>query len=254
MDNDQIDQILSSEWVDYKTSGSKTLLITFSPVDVPKGRFAPFKAVQDLPYSILRFNNPSEQWYVGGIPETDLRVGGLEKPIEALIKRDGYERIAVFGGSMGGFGALDIGLRINSDIIIATGAETIFGSPRGYAAWRLTPARITRARFRMESWRNAFDARRPRVYCIYGEVPKVDLLFASKIQMMLGIMPVILGQCGHSVPQFIERHYKLGSLISNLVEAKYEPFIAQHRIDVDLQQYMAEVEALERMPVVALRK
>ena len=54
-----------SDWASFRQANSDTLLITFSNVDVPRGKFAPHGSLRALAWNILRFNCPNERWYPG---------------------------------------------------------------------------------------------------------------------------------------------------------------------------------------------
>jgi hypothetical protein len=220
----------TSPWVDYRSAISDTLLITFSSVQTQRGKFTPYVAVNDLPFCILRVNCPDSIWYIGGIPETDQMPGMLCRVINDFIHRMGFRKVVMFGGSKGGFGALDIGLRIRSDIIISTGAETVFGHPEGYAVNYVAPRRIDRANNNIANWPAARQSRPRTLHLLFGVNTKIDHLFAAQAKHLLGVEPVFLADCEHSVPQFVAKHYSLSKMIANLACSGQDAFLQAHRI------------------------
>lgn len=215
-------------WIDYRHADSDVLLVTFSSIATAKGKFTPYLAVNDLPWSILRVNTPDALWYVGGIPETDAYVGLFEALLSELIANGKFRRVYFFGGSKGGFGAIEFGLRVKSDVIIATGTETVFGHPSGYAIHHVPTPRIERARKRMEDWSTLMLERDRRVHILYGWESEVDRIFAAEARRLLGVKPIVLRGCGHSVPQFIAEKAKFNSVIFELAESGESRFINEH--------------------------
>lgn len=220
-----------SPWVDYRDIGADTLLITFSSVLTPRGKCTPYVAVNELPFDILRFNCPDSTWYVGGIPETDLLPGAFTRMLDEFIRQNRYRKVILFGGSKGGFGALDIGLRIRSDVIISTGPETLFGHPHGYAVNYVSPARIERAKRRIAGWPEANLSRKRALHILFGNNAKVDRLFAAEATRLLGVDCIMIAGCDHSVPQFVAQRYSLSRMIANFAESGTDAFIAAHTIE-----------------------
>jgi hypothetical protein len=219
---------VASPWIDFRDSQSDVLLVTFSSAATQKGKFTPYIAVNDLPYSILRVNTPDRLWYIGGIPETDLQPGRFEAIIDEIILGYGFRRVIFYGGSKGGFGAIDIGLRVKSDIIISTGAETIFGHTNGYARKVVPLLRMEIARRRIDEWPILSQNRTRKIHVLYGWESNVDREFAQVVRRLLAVEPIMLRGCGHSVPEFISKKSKLSTVIADLSANGESAFITQH--------------------------
>jgi len=216
---------LNNPWIDFNDVVSDTLLITFSSAATPIGKFTPYLAVAGLPYSVLRVNCPDPFWYVGGIPQTDMVPNGFENALNDFIVNNNFKKVVVFGGSKGGFGALDIGLRIKSDVIISTGAETVFGHPDGYAVWHVPPPRIDRARRRIIMWPALVSATERKIHVFYGATSPIDRVFALEAKLLLGCEPIVLRGCGHSVPQFVADNYSFSKFIFEFAECGKSDFV-----------------------------
>lgn len=219
-----------SPWVNLRRAASPDLLITFSPVGVPEGKFVPYSSVDSVPWNILRVNAPNDSWYVGGIPETAHELGLFEATLDRFIAASGFRHVYLFGGSMGGFGALDFGLRIASDAILATGAETLMGHPNGFARWRASEESIMRARRRIEEWPGLAAGSGRRLHVIYGAASPIDVLFADQARKLLGVEPTMLRECEHSVPQFAQARGGFASFMVNMLTTGTDDLVTTYRI------------------------
>jgi hypothetical protein len=232
---------LDNEWCNFRPNSSKTLLITFSPLKVERGKFFPFRSVNHLDYDILRFNCPDSQWYVGGIPTTD-RIGrSFEELLCDFIEQRSYEHVALFGGSKGGFAALDFGLRIPADTILATGAETLFGTKRGFCHKYLDKDGILRGQQRISEWPSLAAKSNARIMMLYGGHGKIDLIFAAWAWKLLQREPIVL-DCDHRVPVYLEKNVSIATVIKSVIETGGNNFISDNRIafDFDANLNLAE--------------
>lgn len=78
--------------------GGDTLVVVFSQVRVPQGKFGLERMFAGTTHSLLFFNEPENGWYRGRESEIDRLIG------EALAQ-SGAARLILYGSSMGAFGA-----------------------------------------------------------------------------------------------------------------------------------------------------
>ncbi len=103
---------------------SGLLVVVFSQVRVPVGKFGLERLFAKTRHNCLFLNDTQNGWYLGLDQEIDLRVSQAISDMRP-------ERILYYGSSMGGYGALATGLRRQDGDIHAFGPELRPGRP-GY--------------------------------------------------------------------------------------------------------------------------
>ncbi|MTH96206.1 hypothetical protein E1297_09440 [Roseibium sp. RKSG952] len=104
-----------------------TLVIVFSQVRVPAGKFGLSRLFERTRHACLFLNDPGNGWYLG----LDDRI---DAAVTSAIARTNPERIIYYGSSMGGYGALATGLRRRDGTIYAFGPELDLGRPGSQSA------------------------------------------------------------------------------------------------------------------------
>ncbi|WP_153770271.1 hypothetical protein [Labrenzia sp. CE80] len=107
-----------------KHGESKLLVVVFSQVRVPAGKFGLERLFAKTRHNCLFLNDTGCKWYLG--LEHD-----IDAAISAAIGDVSPERVIYYGSSMGGYGALLTGLRRRDGDIHAFGPELRLGRP-GY--------------------------------------------------------------------------------------------------------------------------
>ncbi len=231
-----------NEWCDFRCLGSDTLLVTFSPINVAPGLFSPFKAIERLDYDILRFNGPNSQWYIGGIPTTDDGEDTFERLIGQFISSRGYERVALLGASKGGFAALDFGLRIPCQAIIAAGAETLMGLKGAYATNWVCEERLARGRRRIAEWPTLVQNCKAKKLILYGGRTLVDRLLAAWAWKMLHEPPKIIA-CDHQVFVHLNKTIGLATVVSSMMANGGFDVARDDLMAIDPADFLARAEA-----------
>lgn len=107
-----------------KHGESKLLIVVFSQVRVPAGKFGLERLFAKTRHNCLFLNDTGCEWYLG-------LEHAIDAAISAAIGAVSPERMIYYGSSMGGYGALLTGLRRQDGDIHAFGPELRLGQP-GY--------------------------------------------------------------------------------------------------------------------------
>lgn len=106
----------------FREGGSGLLVVVFSQVRVPSGKFGLERLFARTRHDCLFLNDSENGWYLG-----------LEEDIDAAIDdarhRSTARKILYYGSSMGGYGALVAGLRRLDGAVHSFGAELNAGAP-----------------------------------------------------------------------------------------------------------------------------
>jgi hypothetical protein len=107
--------------------GGDTLVVVFSQVRVPQGKFGLERMFAGTTHSLLFFNEPQNGWYRGREDEIDRLIG------EALA-RSGAARLILYGSSMGAFGAAATAARWPAAELYAFAPDWRIGEPGSQSA------------------------------------------------------------------------------------------------------------------------
>lgn len=113
--------------------GARRLVVGVTAVGKAPRRFDYFKALDVPGHDLLLLNSPGNGWYRQGVP-----LGGGPPSLAATrgylkALAEGYDEVAVLGGSMGAYGALLLGSAIPGARILAMAPEVYGGLAGG--AW-----------------------------------------------------------------------------------------------------------------------
>ena len=207
---------------------SDTLLIVFSSWNTPAGRFRPFRAIETLPYARLHLNAPDNAWYLAGIPGLGATPEAVVDGVARLARASGCRRVATFGSSMGGFGALAIGLDLGADVIVAHGLESIIGLQGSRSARGVRdPVLLGRGRARVGGWRRQVRQHRGRIHCYYGETDIQDPLHAAYLAKLTGVASVAVRGAAHDLERVIAATYGLDRHLREIVDGHADRFVAK---------------------------
>lgn len=217
--NNDIDLGMFCKYVD---NGKQDLLIAFSSVNVPPGKFSGSKAFYGINANVLFINCPSNSWYINeifpGCNDWSANIKYLSNLIKRLTKKDSI--VITYGGSMGGYGALLYGLAINADYIFSTGVEHLFyidgGNTRRYFQGPVNscipnPCDLTKD----------FTG---KAYVIYGENFLPDIFCAYDLAKAKGMNVCTIKNQPHSVPPYINNKYGLTDFMFTAISTGELPF------------------------------
>jgi hypothetical protein len=106
----------------YRDGGSGFLVVVFSQVRVPAGKFGLERLFARTRHSCLFLNDTENSWYLGLEDEIDTAIQDARNRTDA-------EDTVYYGSSMGGYGALVTGLRRMDGSVHSFGAELRAGAP-----------------------------------------------------------------------------------------------------------------------------
>ncbi|MEM1416460.1 MAG: hypothetical protein AAGH15_16235 [Myxococcota bacterium] len=104
-------------------SADDSLLLVFSNIQVPAGRFAGRRALAQHPGAVLYLNCPDNAWFLQGIPGLGHDLASTAEALRQLVAELAPSRLVAFGDSMGGSGALVFGDALGADVVVALSPE-----------------------------------------------------------------------------------------------------------------------------------
>ncbi|MBD1549519.1 hypothetical protein [Roseibium aggregatum] len=99
-----------------------TLVVVFSQVRVPAGKFGLERLFARTRHACLFLNDTANGWYLG-------LESGIQSAVDEALTQTGATRVIYYGSSMGGYGALVTGLTRRDGAIHAFGPELRAGYP-----------------------------------------------------------------------------------------------------------------------------
>lgn len=99
---------------------SGMLVVVFSQVRVPSGKFGLERLFTKTQHACVFVNDTRSQWYLNG-------EGTIDQAIDEAVAREKPERIIYYGASMGAYGALITGLRRQDGEVFAFSPELELG-------------------------------------------------------------------------------------------------------------------------------
>lgn len=132
---------------------SPNVLLVFSAIDITEGDFLGFRTIftpEKFNATIIFLNDYRKCWYMRGIPGLGDDLETTLEKIAGLIAthRGNNGALVAYGNSMGAFGALLYGCRLDVDVVIAPGVEILTKNPLGISQYYL---KQTRGRLDMKS-------------------------------------------------------------------------------------------------------
>lgn len=119
---------LNSEYIKIeKRNTDWPTLISFSNAGVPKGKFKPFKAFQNVKANIIFLNDKNYRWYLEGIDGLTDDCESSAKKLVEIAKTIGNGKVYTFGSSMGAFGATLYAMLGEADGCLAVALESRIG-------------------------------------------------------------------------------------------------------------------------------
>lgn len=192
-------------------SDSSKLVILFSAINMKENQFNFWQLGREIDANIIFVNDPSNQWYLNGIPSLgtslDRTMLCLREWIDYLDITDVYS----VGTSMGGHAAIHYGIELNANIL-SFPAEVILGEEYSRSIKHLEKD-IVKKDFLLEKIVNFNKT----IHMIIGESTPKDLINASYIRKFENVKVHSLLGVDHYVPSVISRSSKLYTLLTNFV-------------------------------------
>lgn len=192
-------------------SDSSKLVIFFSAINMKENQFNFWQLGREIDANIIFVNDPSNQWYLNGIPSLgtslDQTMLCLREWIDYLDITDVYS----VGTSMGGHAAIHYGIELNANIL-SFPAEIILREKHSRSIKHLERD-IVKKEFLLEK----IDHFNKTIHMIIGESTPKDLINASYIRKFENVKVHSLLGVDHYVPSVISRSSKLYTLLTNFV-------------------------------------
>jgi hypothetical protein len=123
--------IIQGDYCKLVEAGSQyPVVIAFSSVNTPRGRFKPYRIVAEaVDINIIFVNDVDNRWYQHGIPGVDAVSKISAQKLVDYARGIGNGRVVTFGTSMGGFGAALFAALGGADGCLAFGLESVISMP-----------------------------------------------------------------------------------------------------------------------------
>ena len=108
--------------------GTDELILIFSHLNYPAGKFAMSNAMAGETASKLYINCSENSWYQVGIPGYTENISDTIKFLKEIISEINPSKTISFGMSMGGYAAILFGIKLKLDYILAFTSELTLGS------------------------------------------------------------------------------------------------------------------------------
>jgi len=200
------------------------LVLVFSHVEEPAGRFTFERRAAQLGWNAILLNVPDRSYYLRGIPGLGPDLGAVVAALRAAIARLAPAQVCALGISMGGFGAALFGAALKVDRVLAIGAETellLRGSrSRGFIADRFKPA--------VGDLRPAIAAARDtRFTFVWGETDVIDAHAAARVADLPNVTALPVRNGGHEIGRWLSSRNRLVEFLAAFVAGapKLEDFL-----------------------------
>lgn len=111
-----------------KFEQSKDVLIIFSHIDYPCGKFAMTNALKDLSITKIYVNCHDNSWYQEGLKGITKNINETADILSEIINSLNPAKVTCIGQSMGGYAALVFGLKLKCNDIISFAPEIQIGN------------------------------------------------------------------------------------------------------------------------------
>lgn len=214
-----MEDVSFGSWALWRRGGARRLVVGFSSMNTPPGRFRFYSALASPENDALLFNTPQNDWYVNGVP-LDANPPSFGQTM-AFIRgiAASYDEVVFTGGSMGGYAALLYGSHLDGAHIVAMGPETYPGIQGGFFVRHgvdVAPPNLSRL-----FSRPGFDP-----WIIMGEKRFSDLFCLTEIDPA---RVLTLRNVGHAVPAIVDRLAGGMSQVVSLAVSGALPELLGHR-------------------------
>lgn len=118
--------IFSTDYISLEfISKDLPVLIAFSSVNTPKGRFKPYKIPKDTKLNIIFVNDRLNSWYIDGIEGISNDANESARILIEYARKIGNGRVVTFGTSMGAYAAILYAILGSADGFMAFGPESV---------------------------------------------------------------------------------------------------------------------------------
>lgn len=193
---------------------SSTLVVAFSHVGYPEGKFAFSNAISHIKCKKLFLNCPGNSWYQCGIPGVGQSISSAADRIKLFIDSLRVDRVIFVGMSMGGYAAILFGLLCKAKIILSFTAEIMVGLSGGRSV------KENRVQFYDPRFSNLasliYANESSHIFLVYGEDDLIDLslLWPISYQILDGRrVHFFLSEGGHQCTLDLNLPLILNSLI-----------------------------------------
>lgn len=222
------------------------LLVVFSSMKIPAGRFTFVRSLERFPYDVLYVNDADNGWYQTGIPGMGRSVKEACEAINGVAAQIGATEIYTLGSSMGAFGALLFGAKLRAPSL-SFDPETILDLPGSRSAINMprNSPRIHKDLFL------DLAASQSQAHIFAGEMDVVDLHCAHRVSGLDRVTVVTLTDQAHSTAAHMHGLYGLERIATDFVEGKPLPDLSNRG---DLCRYPNVVRALYESEAAVRRR
>lgn len=191
---------------------STRLVVVFTWMGSPPGRFAFYRTLDSIKENILFLNDKDNGWYQNGIPGISDSVDDVCAEITGLAKKLNVEEIVTVGSSMGAYGALLYGSKLGDRSLVFS-PETILHLP-GSRSEKNMPAHVEK---KYKDLRPCIDSSELEATVVTGELDTIDLFCAGHIASLKNVEVISIKGVAHGVPEFLHRKFGIATVIEQFI-------------------------------------
>lgn len=192
---------------------STQLLLIFSSVDTPPGKFTLYRSTHELPLHLLYLNDKSNGWYQSGVPGLGNSIDDTIQAIEGLKSELGAKEIFTVGSSMGAYAAILYGLKLKAHVL-AFGPEIVLRLP-GSRTLIYMPKESP---VYVNDLRPLISSSQQPIIVYAGEADPSDLLAAYHLYGFPNVECVTVRAVAHKTPLFLERKIGISKIIQSFID------------------------------------
>ena len=203
-------------------ASSKKLVVFFSGTDRRDGRFDWWGTGRKQEAHQIYLNNGANEWYQRGVPGFGKGIEGTTDAIAGWANVLGATEIYTVGVSMGGYGAVLYGCRLNARVL-AFGYDPVIRRAGTRSAKRLPP----RIETIVADLKPIISRSKSQIHHYAGESDAMDLWGAMHLQGTPRVSVTTLRGVEHGGAPFIEKRYGLAKFVSDFIKDRPLPVLSE---------------------------
>lgn len=198
--------------------GSKKLAVFFSGTYKNNGRFDFWRVGQAQNCHVLLLNNGPNDWYQTGVPDFGATLDDSIDHIKALASRLGVTEIYTIGVSMGGYGAILFGMRLEAKIL-AFGVDTLL-KIKGSRSLKSMPED---APVVFPDLVPLIKKSKSKIRLYVGEQDVLDIYAASRISKLPNVTAVSVRGMDHGGGRYVDKTKGLTGFVARFITNRKLP-------------------------------